>query len=116
MGGQLAAFETVERTVRTAGTTLLLPGHGQPTHDAAALITLNRNAVEHACEAVLAACDGVGTEGVLANVAERLELSMTDLPRYHLNFTTVTAYLGYLRAEGRVSADLSAGRLTWSRT
>lgn len=116
VGGQLAAFDTVDRTMRDSAATVLLPGHGKPTTDVAGLVALNRKAVERACQAVLAACDGVGTETVLAEVAEKLELRMTDLPRYHLNFTTISAYLGYLRAEGRVSAELTGGRLTWSRT
>lgn len=116
VGGQLAAFDTVDRIALSGTSSVLLPGHGEPTSDLSELVTLNRAAVENAAIAVLAACDDVGTEEVLANVAERMELRMTDLPRYHLNFTTTTAYLGHLRAEGRVRAELRGGRLIWSRS
>lgn len=116
VGGQLAAFETVDTTMKTTAAKVLLPGHGQPTKDFADLVTLNRAAVERASAAVLAACNEAGIEAVLASVAEQLELRMTDLPRYHLNYTTVAAHLGYLRAEGRVSTSLNGGRLTWGRS
>ncbi len=116
VAGQLAAFDTVSRTMSDTAAALLLPGHGEPTSDVADLVALNRAAVERASAAVLAACDGAGIEAVLASVAEQLELRMTDLPRYHLNFTTVAAHLGYLRDEGRVSTELNGGRLTWRRS
>ncbi|NLG09464.1 MAG: MBL fold metallo-hydrolase [Deinococcales bacterium] len=111
VGGQLAAFERVA----TVEATVTLPGHGAPTEDLAGLAAANREAVERAAAAVEAAADGVGAEEVLARATAALGIEMADLPRYHLNLTTVMAYLGWLREQGRVAAELSGGRLAWRR-
>ncbi|MFO7545991.1 MAG: MBL fold metallo-hydrolase [Trueperaceae bacterium] len=109
--GQLAAFDVVA----ASGADVVLPGHGDATNDLAGLAERNRAAVLSAADAVTRACDGGGTEDVLAGVADAMEIVMTDLPRYHLNLCTVSAYLGYLRSQGRVEAHLTHGRLRWVR-
>ncbi len=111
VAGQLAAIDVAG----SAPSATLLPGHGEPTSDAGALAELNRQAVERAAHAVLAACDGVGAEAVLAGVCEELGIVIADLPRYHLNLCTVLAHLGRLRSTGQVEATLRAGALVWSR-
>lgn len=108
---QLATHDAVSRTPAT----MLLPGHGAPTSDLEGIAAKNRDAVTRAAAAVESAATGCGTEDVLATCGVTLGLDMDDLARYHLNYCTVSAYLGYLRSEGRVAADLSAGRLAWRR-
>ena len=58
---------------------------------------------------------GVGrsTEDVLAHCGVTLGLDMDDLARYHLNYCAVSAHLGNLRRQGRVTTHLEGGRLTW---
>jgi hypothetical protein len=46
-------------------------------------------------------------------VTAALGCQMDDLPRYHLNHTTVMAYLAGLRADGLVAARLERGELLW---
>lgn len=111
VAGQLAAVE------RVAGVParVALPGHGEPTEELAALAEANLQALERAASAVEAAASGgATTEEVLARAATALGAVMTDLPRYHLNYTTIAAHLGRLRAEGRLEARLDDGRLVWS--
>ncbi len=109
--GQLAAFDTVAGSAADVA----LPGHGEATHDIRRLAQRNRETVEAAADAITRACDGGSTEDVLASATGELGIDMTDLPRYHLNFCTVSAYLGYLRTQGRVEARLERGRLRWVR-
>ena len=112
IAGQLAAHAAVGAD----GASVLLPGHGAPTRDVGAIVELNREVVTRAADAVAAAVASLGaagTEDVLACCGVNLGLDMSDLARYHLNYCTISAYLGYLRSTERVSADLAAGRLTW---
>jgi len=114
IAGQLAAHDAVA----TTGARVMLPGHGAPTSDMDAIVTLNRRAVTRAADAVaeaVAAIEPGGTEDVLATCGVTLGLAMDDLARYHLNYCTISAYLGYLRTAGRVSAELTGGRLVWQR-
>ena len=92
-----------------------LPGHGDPTEDLAALVKLNLEAFETAARHVEAACDGGGTESVLRQTCLSLGTNMSDLPRYYLNLCVVTAYLSYLREEGRVRLELRDNRVHWTR-
>ena len=111
IAGQLAALETV----RSSGARVALPGHGDPSEDLEGSVDANRAAIEAAAEAVELACRGGGTEAVLAGACEALGITLSDLPRYHLNLCTVSAYLTYLRERGRVDVHLDAGALTWRR-
>ena len=106
---QLTSFEVV----RGSGARVALPGHGDPSTDLARSIDANVAAVETAAAAVADACSGGGTEEVLAGVCAALRIELNDLPRYHLNLCTVSAYLAHLRTLGRVDAGLEAGRLVW---
>ena len=112
IAGQLAALETV----RSSGARVALPGHGDPSEDLERSVEANRAAIEAAAEAVERACVGGGTEAVLAGACASLGIELSDLPRYHLNLCTVSAYLTYLREQGRVDAVLDGGALTWRRT
>lgn len=115
-GQDIAGQLTAHDTVADADARILLPGHGAPTADIDAIVQENRRAVTRAAEAVAAAVVGVaggGTEDVLAACGVTLGLAMNDLARYHLNYCTVSAYLGYLRTLGRITAELSSVRLVW---
>ena len=46
---------------------------------------------------------------------KRWTIEMLDLPRFYLNRCVVTAYLSYLRDEGRVEVALRENSLTWRR-
>lgn len=107
--GQLEAFEVVRRS----GARVALPGHGDPSSDLERSIAANVAAVHRAAEAVAESCTGVGTEDVLAGACAVLGIELNDLPRYHLNLCTVSAYLAHLRRLGRVDAVLEGGRLLW---
>lgn len=109
IAGQLASFEVV----RTSDARVALPGHGDPTLDLERSIAANVTAVGAAAEAVERACQGVGSEEVAVAAGRALGVEVTDLPRYHLNLCTVSAYLSYLRDQGRVEASLEDGRLRW---
>ncbi|MEJ2666819.1 MAG: MBL fold metallo-hydrolase [Deinococcales bacterium] len=109
IANQLAAFETV----RASGVRVAVPGHGDPSEDLERSVGANVSAVQAAADAVARACTGGGSEDVLANACQALAVDITDLPRYHLNLCTVSAYLSYLRDQGRVRASLEAGRLRW---
>ncbi|MEJ2289014.1 MAG: MBL fold metallo-hydrolase [Deinococcales bacterium] len=111
IAGQLASFEVV----RSSGARIALPGHGDPSSELDRSIDANVAAVQAAADAVADACTGGGTEDVLAGACEALGIALTDLPRYHLNLCTVSAYLSYLRQQGRVEAGLEGGRLGWRR-
>lgn len=109
IGNQRAAFEAVRRS----GARVAVPGHGDPSEDLDAAVEANLAAVDRAAEAVRAASSGVGTEEVLAGACEALGISVEDLPRYHLNLCTVSAYLSYLRDTGQIDSRLERGRLVW---
>jgi len=112
IAGQLAALETV----RASDARVALPGHGEPSENLVRSADANRAAIDRAAEAVEQACRGGGTEAVLAGTCEALGIDMTDLPRYHLDLCTVSAYLTYLRDLGRVDARLAGGTLAWHAT
>jgi len=113
VGGQLSSIDAVAALADSGSVRVALPGHGEPTEAVGDLAELNRRALERAALVVQAACEGVGTEEVLARATHEMGAIMTDLPRYHLNFTTITAYLGWLRHEGRITGELVDGRLIW---
>lgn len=93
----------------------VLPGHGEPTNDVAALVEKNLAAFERASRVVEEACAGATTESVLQSVCKTLNITMTDLPRYYLNLCTVTAYLSYLREVKRVEVRLEENQVVWGR-
>lgn len=111
VAGQLRSIQVAAKTPAAT----LVPGHGASTESIVALADLNTAAVERAAHAVEAACTGVGTEAVLAATCEELGIEMTDLARYYLNSCALQAHLGYLRAAGRVTVELAAGAVKWSR-
>lgn len=135
VSGQLASFERLTEYCQAAtpggtGTIArLLPGHGElltGTERIVELVRLNNETVTRAAEVVLTACStktnpaatphGAGTEEVLAFTAAELGLEMNDLPRYHLNLCTVSAYLTHLRSQGLVEPHTTGGRLYWQAT
>lgn len=114
-GQDVAAQRRAMEVVGGSGAALVVPGHGAPNRDAAELAAENLRVLDAAAEAVLAACDGVGLEGVLARTCRTLGIAIADLPRYHLNLCTVAAHLTRWREQGRVEARLDDGALRWSR-
>ncbi len=112
IGNQKMAHDAVARS--GAGT--VLPGHGDPVEGTDEIVEANATAIAKAEAAVLAACEDVTTEEVLARVGDMLGLVMNDLARYHLNLCTVSAYLSHLREAGAVQVAVGGGRLTWRRT
>ena len=110
IGGQIKSAQLTE-----AGARVLLPGHGEPTEEIEDLVAHNLEAFERAADAVEAACLGVSTEEILKEVCKTLDVEMLDLPRFYLNRCVVTAYLSYLRDEGRVEVALRENSLTWWR-
>ena len=107
---QIASAESL----REVEIKILLPGHGDPTKDIAELVDANLRAFNTAANHVEAACDSNSTEEVLKKVCNNLAVEMTDVPRYYLNLCVVTAYLSYLRDEGRVGLELKGNRIVWN--
>lgn len=101
--------------VRAVGAAVVLPGHGEPTGDVAALCDANLAAVERASSAVLSAC---GEPSTLPEVVERvcamLEVTMADVTRYVLNQTAVLAHLTDLEEHGLLRLEVIRNRLLWT--
>ncbi len=106
-GQRAAALWVGDHAARVA-----IPGHGEPAAPAE-LGAATVAALDRVEGAVLAAADGVDGGEVLARVAAALGVADPDLPRWHLNFTTVHAHLGALRAAGRLVARFEGHRLLW---
>jgi predicted solute-binding protein len=94
----------------------VLPGHGEPSSDVAALVEKNLEAFGRASSVIEEVCTNVSTETVLQAACKTLNITMTDLPRYYLNLCVVTAHLSYLREVKRVEVRLEDNRVVWSRT
>ncbi len=99
----------------------MVPAHGEPTEDGAALAAVNREAVERTADAVLSACaggaggtGGATTEAVLREVARVFSIEF-DWAQYALVGSTVRSYLVYLRGLGKVEAAFEDGYLRWRR-
>lgn len=94
-----------------------VPGHGEPTADVRQLAQLNLDAFDRVSaiieEIVCSEVKGAGTELVLTRTCSQLGIELTDLVRYHLNFCTVSAYLAWLREEGRLDCSVSRNELRW---
>ncbi len=112
---QRDAVNAVRLCATDAGVRLALPGHGDPTEEIGSLCETNLATIERASNAVLVACNDPGTlPEILERVCAMLDITMTDLARYHLNQTTVLAHLTYLLEQGLVRHDLVRNRLIWS--
>ena len=112
IGRQMASAEKMgEQEVR-----VILPGHGEPTEEVAALVQKNIETFQRAADVIEEVCTGVDTATVLKETCKELHIEMTDLPRYYLNLCTVKAYLSYLRDEGRVGLELRDNTPLWSKT
>jgi glyoxylase-like metal-dependent hydrolase (beta-lactamase superfamily II) len=101
--------------LKDLGLKTVLPGHGEPSSDVAALVEKNLGAFERASSVVEEACTSVSTEAVLQAACKTLNITMTDLPRYYLNLCVVTAYLSYLREVKRVEVRLEDNQVVWSK-
>ncbi|CAN5695466.1 MBL fold metallo-hydrolase [soil metagenome] len=112
---QRSSAERVVEAAQEHGARLVVPGHGEPA-PAEDLARATIDAIDRVRAAVTAAADGVLGAVVLARVARALAITMSDLPRYHLNHTTVMAYLSGLRADGAVRAEIEEGELRWYAT
>ena len=114
---------------------LALPGHGRPDAPAA-LAEATIGAIDRAHRALLEALGesslhggaelglrpaaprasaelGATTGEVLRALSRALGARIDDLPRWHLNHTTVSAYLASARAAGEAEVRISRGELRW---
>ena len=96
---------------------LAVAGHGEPGAPAT-LATATLGAIDTAAEAVVAALAarasyGATTGEVLRHVSAALGVTIDDLPRWHLNHTTVSAYLAAARAAGDCQVRVTDGELRW---
>lgn len=111
----VAAFLSSLERIAAASARILLPGHGAPTEDAAALVSVNRAAVERVASAAGDACSaGAAFEDVLAAVCERFGVRL-DWAQYALVGSTVRSYLTYLRDIGELEAYFVRNRLFWRK-
>jgi glyoxylase-like metal-dependent hydrolase (beta-lactamase superfamily II) len=95
---------------------LALPGHGDPAPPRhLADVTIKAIDAAHAAlrNALAARPDGAETGAVVRAVAAELGAQMDDLPRWHLNHTTVCAYLAAARAAGEADVRIDDGVLRW---
>lgn len=115
-GQDIAAQIDSAKRVADTGVQLVVPGHGDPDEDVEALVAANLAAFAAAADAIEGACLGLTADAVLKEVAAKLELSMTDLPRYYLNRCVVSAYLNYLRENGRLEASLTENEVRWAKS
>lgn len=96
---------------------LAVPGHGEPAAPAvlagATVAALER--VRRTVSEAVAADEAVGIDAgeVLARVAAALGIGDVDLPRWHLEHTTVQAHLQALRAAGVLRPRVAGHRLLW---
>ncbi len=102
--------------VRYSGAKIVLPGHGEPTTEIAALCDANLAALENANQAVLRACAQAGTTPeILARVCHIFGIEMTDLTGYVLNQTAVIAHLTNLEERGLIRHAIVQNTLVWQR-
>ena len=73
------------KVIRDVGARVVLPGHGNPTEDVAALSEANLEAIEHANRAVFAAVGGNLLAEILEKVCNIFALNMISLSSYVLN-------------------------------
>ncbi len=112
----LAAIERL----RSLKPRALVAGHGTAFGDEIGpLFDANVRGLEELSAEVEAVLDSVtggsSTEGVLAAVAERREMSVESPPEYYLARATVQAHLARLESAGRVTMEVGQGRLLWLR-
>ncbi len=95
---------------------LAVPGHGDPAPPRhLADVTIAAIDAAHAAlrSALAARPEGAETAAVVRAVAADLGARMDDLPRWHLNHTTVCAYLAAARAAGEADVRIDDGVLLW---
>ena len=111
----VAAFLASLDRIVAARPALVVPSHGSPTEDAAALVAVNRDAVQRTAGEVAASCaESVSIEDVLRAVAAHFAIDL-DWAQYALVGSTVRSYLVYLREKGVLEAAFDGGRLVWRR-
>ena len=96
---------------------LAVAGHGEPDTPAR-LAAATLRAIDTAASAVAAALaarasQGATTGQVMRHVSAALGVTIDDLPRWHLNHTTVSAYLAAARAAGECQVRVTDGDLRW---
>lgn len=110
-GLMLASFSRLGET----GARLAVPGHGA-AEAPGVLAELNRHTAEHVTDALLSVLAGgpLSLEEAVRELLNLLGMEAGDLVRYQLNHSTTAAWLGWLREEGRVEADVRDNCLLWS--
>ena len=112
----VAAQRRSAERIGTEVARLAVPGHGAPDTPAR-LARATVAAIDRARDAVRAALaahpTGAETGDLLREVCDALGARIDDLPRWHLNHTTLCAYLVAARAAGEADVRVDAGSLRW---
>ncbi|MBC7324263.1 MAG: hypothetical protein H5T99_02975, partial [Moorella sp. (in: Bacteria)] len=108
VGAGLASLEVLARLEAR----YLLPAHSpEVIADPAPVLVENRRQVNACLEKITALLARPLTrEELLAELAVRKDMPM-DIPQYFLNLASLSAFLSYLKEQGRVACALENGRL-----
>lgn len=112
----VAAFLSSLDLIAGLGADIVVPSHGEPVRDGAALAALNRAAVERVASRVADACAASASfEDVLSSVCAAFGIEL-DWAQYALVGSTVRSYLVWLRGCGVLEAEFGGGRMLWRRS
>lgn len=100
------------------GIRVVLPGHGEPTADLAALVQVNVESYERTTRTVLTAVQqGAATlDELLARVCDASGVQMSNAPAVVLNRSVVASHLVELQARGAVRLDVRDNKLFFVQT
>ncbi len=108
-------LDTLEN-VKQMSAKLFVPSHAAPTDDIVSLAQLNIDKVNEIGDAITEICNEPKTfETVLQNVFEKFELRMT-FEQNALVGSTVRAYLSWLKASERLTAEINSNLILWRST
>ncbi len=106
--------ESIDR-LAASGARIAVPGHGDP-QDPEELAEKNRLALDRVTGAVLEAlAEPADLATVLSRTCRALDITIPDPVRYLLNFSTLAAWLGWLRGRELVDCDVQGTELIWRR-
>jgi hypothetical protein len=93
----------------------VVPSHGRPVRDAAALVAANRAALQRTADTILASCETPATfEEILAELCRVFSIEL-NTGQYVLVGGTLRAFLAWMSDLGSVAATFQGGRMTWKR-
>lgn len=94
----------------------VVPGHGPVMTDINETLERNRQVIEDATTAILAACREPATlPAITTEVLTRLEANPTDAVGYYLLQPTIAAYLSHLTRTGDLHHEITANQSVWRR-